>query len=98
MQEEPRVQEEPPIEVLEPPIEASWEFANVRVEKVESPHYSSIPSPAQESAVSIDLTSPQPDVSHPLYAHKWSSSKVFQAFKPFYILTKLHQNDHNLFL
>ena len=69
MQEEPRVQEEPPIEVSEPPIEASWEFADVRVEKIESPHYSSIPSPAHETSTSIDLTSPQSEVPHPLYAH-----------------------------
>ena len=69
MQDEPREQEEPPIEVSEPPIEASWEFADVRVEKIESPHYPNIPSPAQETSTSIDLTSPQPDVSHPLYAH-----------------------------
>ena len=69
MQDEPREQEEPPIEVSEPPIEASWEFAEVRVEKIESPHYSSIPSPAHETSTSIDHTSPQPVVSHPLYAH-----------------------------
>ena len=63
------MQEEPPIEVSEPPIEASWEFAEVKAEEVESPHYSSIPSPVEEAAVSIDLTSPEPDVSHPPYAH-----------------------------
>ena len=56
------MQEEPPIEVSEPPIEASWEFAEVKAEEVESPHYSSIPSPVEEAGVSIDLTSPEPDV------------------------------------
>ena len=62
MQDEPRVQEEPPIEVSEPPIEASWEIADVRVEEVESPHYPNIPSPAQETAASADLTSAQLEV------------------------------------
>ena len=66
MQDEPGVQEEPPIEVSEPPIEASWEFAEVRVEEVESPHYPSIPSPAHDSAASDETTSSQPEVSHPL--------------------------------
>ena len=69
MLDESRVQEEPPIEVSEPPIEASWDFAEVKVEEVVSPHYSSIPSPVEEAAVSVDLTSSQPEVSHPLYAH-----------------------------
>ena len=69
MQEEPRVQEEPPIEVTEPPIEASWEFADVRVEKIESPHYPNIQSLVEETAASVDLTSPQSEVPHPLYAH-----------------------------
>ena len=69
LQEEPRVQEEPPIEVSEPPIEASWEFAEVKVEEDESPHYPSIPSPVEETVASVDLTSPHPDVSHPLNAH-----------------------------
>ena len=69
MQDEPREQEEPQIEVSEPPIEASWEFADVRVEKVESPHYPSIPSPVEETIASVDLTSPQSEVPHSFYAH-----------------------------
>ena len=84
MQDEPRVQEEPPIEVSEPPIEASWEFAEVRVEEIESPHYPSIPSQAQETTASVDLTSSQPEVPHSLYTHFWSSlSMLNQDFKPF---------------
>ena len=70
MQDEPRVQEEPPIEVSEPPIEASWEFTEVGVEKVDdTPLY---PSSAPESdtstsnAASSDaptvITSSQPEV------------------------------------
>ena len=57
------VHEEPPIEETELPIEATWEFAEVRVEKVESPHYPNIPSQAHQTAASDEPTSSQPEVS-----------------------------------
>ena len=45
IQVEPRVQEEPP-------IEESWENAEVRVEQLDdSPHYPNYPSPAAEETV-----------------------------------------------